>query len=477
MYMANSIRNTTNRFKKLPRGEAFRGFYRRTTGFIKRRPLSSFFIVLGLLLLVIIVGNILSAPKPQKPTPPAAKAVQTYNIGETPKATFQARIDKAGVIKIVALAGGVVQRINVSEGDPVYQGTQLFSLSSNYQGGNAPAIQAQIAAAQYQNVANTFGQQKDAIQKQRDIANINHDNYFDQQKIASASAGDTASLIDFNQNILDALNAAYTSDPTNATVAGEISQLQGGQNQLRAALRNLQTQTDSGKPAGRLADTQRDLTLEQLDLQEKTLELNKEVTQLQANLAEVSAATMYPASPFAGTVQRIYVRVGQLVSPGTVLAEISGTDASTQAIVTVPATVAQQISKIEPTIIHIGNQTYSVRPTYISTEATDGALYTITYPIPDDAKAITTDGDYVNVDIPVGMANTSAAVPFVPLDAIYQTQDKNYLLVVKNGKAETREVTLGNVFGSYAQIETGLNPGDQVILDRSIVAGDKVTTN
>jgi hypothetical protein len=165
-----------------------------------------------------------------------------------------------------------------------------------------------------------------------------------------------------------------------------------------------------------------------------------------------------------------------LVSPGTTLAEISATDASTQAIVTVPAAVAQQISKIEPTIIHIGSQTYSVRPTYISTEATDGALYTITYPIPDDAKAVTTDGDYVNVDIPVGMANTSAAVPFVPLDAIYQTQDKNYLLVVKNGKAETREVTLGNVFGSYAQIQTGLNPGDQVILDRSIVAGDKVTT-
>ncbi len=78
---------------------------------------------------------------------------------------------KSGVIKIVAQAPGIVSGINVYEGQEVVKGGQLLSLSSNYQGGNAAAVQAQIAKNSYNLAKDTNETQKDLINKQREIAN------------------------------------------------------------------------------------------------------------------------------------------------------------------------------------------------------------------------------------------------------------------------------------------------------------------
>ena len=475
------VQKITTPFTTFP----YRKRYKQLTGFIKRRPLGSFFIALGLLLVAIIIGHIANQPKQQKAIPLQAKTVQIYSIGTAPKITVQAKVEKAGVVKIVAQSGGIVQNISVTEGKKVAKGQQLMSLSTNYQGGNAPALQAEIAQKQYQNVLDTFDKQKDAIQKQKDIANITHDNFTDQQSIATASASETNDLIDANQTILDTLNQQLTdlknSSASQAAILAQestINQLQGGQNQLKQALRNLQTQTESGKPAGRLTDTQRDLTIEQLELQEKSLELNKEVSGLQAQLAAVAAANMTPATPVKGVVQRIFVHVGQHVSSGTVLAVVaaSSDDPETIAVADVPQQIAQHISRTEKSTVYIGDKSYQLKPYYVSIEATTGLLYSIFYTIPTTYTSMLTDGQYVAIAIPVGSANTGYAVPFVPIDAVYQTQDKNYLLLDEQGKAVSRDITLGQVFGSYIEITKGLHAGDQVILNRNIIAGDKVTT-
>ncbi|MGH7203211.1 MAG: biotin/lipoyl-binding protein [Candidatus Levyibacteriota bacterium] len=464
-----------------------KAYYRKTTTFIKSRPLGSFFIVLGLLLLVILIGHFLNQPKAQKQAVVPTKSVKLYSIGASPKASFQAKIEKAGVVKIIAQTSGIVQGITVTEGSQVLKGRELITLSTNYQGGNALGIQASIAQNQYQNVVDTFGKQKDAIQKQKDIANITHDNFTDQQAIASASANDTSSLISSNATILNTLNQQLTNDRNNgvstATASaeqGQINTLQGAQNQLTASLRSLQAQTDSGKPTGRLADAQRDLTNEQLDIQDKALELNKEVSGLQAALAQVSADTMLPATPVSGTVERVFVRVGQQVSPGTELATITASDDAddpqTIAVVDVPQQIAQNISKLENSDIHLAHSDIHLKPYFVSADATDGLLYSIFYTIPTDDAKLVTDGQYLNVNIPIGSVNTGSTVPFIPIDAVYQTQDANYLLLDKNNKAVSQKVTLGNVFGNFIEVSNGLHSGDQVILDRNVVEGDSVKT-
>lgn len=466
----------------------FRAWYKNTTSFIKRRPLGSFFIALGLLLVVIIIGHALNQPKTQLSVPPAVKPVKLYSIGSVPRATFQAKIEKAGVIKIVAQAGGIVQSIAVDDGSKVSKGKTIITLASNYQGGSAPAISAQIANTQYQNVLDTYSQQQDVINKQKDIANSTFNNYTEQQNIASQSANNTNSLINANQTVLNTLNSQLTTDQTSNPTATQptitadesaVNTLQGAQNTLRAALAQLQQQTDTGKPPGQLATQTRDLTLQQLAIQEKALSLNKEVTGLQAQLAQVNADTMLPASPVDGVVERVFVRVGQQVSPGTELAVITAKEDSAQtiAVVNVPQEIAQDISKLETSNLYLNGRSYQVRPYYISTDATDGLLYSVFYTVPSDKTNLVTDGQYVNVDIPIGSINSGATIPFVPIDAVYQTQDSNYLLLDNNGTVVSKKVTLGNVFGSFVEVTSGLQSGDQVITDRNVIAGDKVTTN
>lgn len=461
----------------------YRRKYKNITSFIKRKPLGSFFVALGLLFLVIIIGHLANQPKPQKAAPPITKLVKLYSIGHAPKLTVQAKIEKAGVIKIVAQTAGVVQNVAVTEGGKVKKGQKVVTLSTNYQGGNVPAIQAQIAGSQYQNVLDTFDKQQNAIGKQKDIAHITFNNFNDQQAIASQSAGNTTSLINSNQTILDSLNQQLTSSQNSGasqaaiiTQLSTINQLQGGQNTLKQSLLNLQEQTDSNKPQGQLANKQLDLTLAQLDVQDKALQLNKEVTGLQAQLAEVNADTMLPASPVSGVVERVFVHVGQVVSPGTQLAIITTDENNPQtiAVADVPQQIAKNVSRLETSDVYLNNKAYHLKPFFVSSDATNGLLYSVFYIIPTDNANLVTDSQYVSVDIPVGSASTGSTVPFVPIDAVYQTQSENYLIIDKNNKAVSRKVTLGNVFGSFIEITNGLHSGDQVILDRNVIGGDKV---
>lgn len=458
--------------------------YKKTTSFIKRRPLGSFFIALGLLLFVIIVGNILQRPEEKAPSTPRVKTVSVYSIGDTPKATFQAKIEKAGVVKIIAQTGGVVQRITISDGERVNKGQTVIVLSSNYQGGNAPAVQTQIARKQYQNVLDTFDQQKDLITKQREVANKTDENADKLREIQRESIDETNNLITDNQNLLDDMRDSVealiaANNPANADtilqLQGSINQLQGGVNQLRLAQRNTEYQSSDDNPPARLSDLQKEVTLTQLDIQEKGLELNKQVSRLQLSLAFINEQLMYPASPFTGRVERVHVDVGQLVSPGTILATIAADDISTTAVLLVPENISKIILQGEPSELIIDGKTIAVTPYHVSTQATDGQLYSVLYNIPEEHQASVAANESIAINVPIAPADVVAALdPFIPIDAVYQTQDKAFVLVAEDGKAVSKEIILGNVYGSYVEALRGLSSGDEVILDRNVIAGEEV---
>lgn len=457
-------------------------YYKRSTVFIKRRPLTSFFIALGLLLFVLIIGNLFQLKKTEQAQTPPIKTVQVYGIGESPKATFQAKIEKSGVVKIMAQTGGVVQSVLVNEGDTVAKGQQIILLSSNYQGGNAPSVQREIAQTQYQNILDTFDKQKNLIQQQRDVATISAENAQRMRDIQRQSVDETNGLIDANQKQLDQMNAALqaliASDPTDQkdiqTDQATINQLQGAVDQLKQSERSVDYQSSNNNPPAQLANTQKDITLNQLDIQEKSLDLNKEVSRLQLSLAYINEAIMYPASPFAGTVQRVYVHEGQLVTPGTLLATVAADSIKATAILTVPQQVADILVQGEPSELVIDNKIVAVTPYFVSTQATDGQLYSVFYDVPEEYQQKVSDGEFVTVNVPVGKPKTTSTDPFIPIDAIYQTQDDAFVLVAQNGIAKTQHITVGKIFGNYVEVFSGIDDGDQVILDRNVVAGDRV---
>lgn len=443
--------------------------YKKITTIIKKRPLGSFFTLLGLLLVVLIVGNIFHRQEEIAAPIPVVKEVNVYSIGDTPKASFQAKIEKQGVVKIVAQTGGVVQSVNVTEGQYVGQGQTLVFLSSNYQGGNAPAVQRQLAQANYQNILDTYDQQKELIQKQRDLAKVSDENTDKQREIAKQSLDATNSLITNSQIYLDQY---ILSNPTDTNT---INQLQSGINQLRDAARNLDYSQSGDNPPAKLSDTQKDIALKQLDLQEKGLALSKEVSRLQLSLSYIQEATMYPSSPFAGTVERVYVSIGQAVSPGTIIATVSSGNIATTAVLSVPEKISKIILTGEPSELMINGKAIALTPYYVSTQATEGQMYTVFYDVPSEYQSELAANAYLTINVPIAPAEVVAAQdPFIPVDAVYQSQSEAFVLVVENGVAVTKEIQLGNVYGSYVEAVRGLTSGDHIILDRTVIAGEKV---
>lgn len=480
-----------NRFKKISKAifttskKKINPQYKKFMLFAKRKPITAFLMLLVLLLSLIVLSNIVNRPAPEtQEAKLPTKEVSVYTIGSSPKIKVQAQIEKSGVIKIVSLGNGVVQSINVFVGQQVYRGTNLVSMSTNYSGGNAFSLQRQLAQTQYQNVLDTYQTQKDLIGKQKELVNKNDENTDKLREIARNSNDQTQGLINLNNDILNILASEQTNlEATNSAdtnfdailgIKQLRSQLSAGNNQLQAGLDNSKYSASNDNAPAAISDISKDITLKQLELQEKALDLNKEVSRLNVMLTQVNEAIMFPSSPINGVVERIYVKVGQVVTPGMLIAQISGESNSLTAIALLSREISQGVLRAESSILYLGNKTFEEVPFYVSTEATDGSLYTAQFSIPQEYAKEVSDKGYITIDIPVGFPQTGGTIPFVPLDAIFQTQDQAYLYVVKNSKAESKKVKLGQVLGRFVEVTSGLSPEDQVIINRNVIQGDPI---
>ncbi|MFA9289075.1 MAG: hypothetical protein ACEQSA_04305 [Weeksellaceae bacterium] len=460
----------------------------RTSRFVTARPFTALFSLLGILVLLIVISNLLNRPAPAaEETKAEAKEVSVYQIGTSPRVQVQAQIEKSGVVTINALAPGVVQQVFVEAGTVVTQGQTILTTSSNYQGGNAASVQRSLAARQLQNVNETYDTQKDLIKKQKEIATKSDDNSDQLRDISNKSLDETRGLVSLNDSILSSidaniaeLEASNTGGTNDAAILGQKqlkAQFLGANNQLRSGLRNAEFSGAGDKPPAQLSDIQRDIAIKQLDIQEKAIDLNRDVTRLQVQLAQIQEAAMYPAAPFNATVQRVLVYPGQAVQPGTPLAVLSQTieEDPIIAIAYVPRDIARKVSYFETSKLSIDNVTYEAFPTYVTQDAVQGSLYAVYFPIPDMYHQSLTNKGYISVSIPVGTVDTGSAFPYLPLDTIYQSQDHAYVFVAKDGKAVSKRVTLGPILGGYAQIEEGLTSGDAVITDRTVTDGEVIT--
>ncbi len=458
----------------------------KTNTFIQKRPFSAFFITLALLFLLIVLGSTVFKAQPEeKHTEIPVKQVESFRIGTSPKISLQAQVEKTGVIKIVAQTPGIVSSINTYEGETVSRGKALINLASNYYGGNVSSIQRQIAQQQFKLSKDTLDTQKEVIAKQKQIAEKSDANADEMRDIANRSLEETRGLLDLNEallsqtstNIDNLKQATAPADLTNPLIfqaETQRSQLIAGVNQLRQAVRNTEAQAAGDRPQAELSNLQREITLKNLEIQEKSLLMGHEVAKLQLALAQVAEAAMYPTTPFQGVVERVHVRVGEAVNPGQTLVTISGIEGKIVLEAKVPAATAKNLSKLEASHINIKGQNIELMPAYVSSEATSGQLYSIIYHIPDEYQAFFTDGGFISISVPVGAPDTNSVVPFIPLDSIFQTQEESTVYVIENGTAASRKVTLGEVQGGFVSVLEGLNTNDEIILSRNVVEGDKV---
>ncbi len=457
--------------------------YKKGNEFAQKHPFRAFFAALGLLLIVIALGSVVFKTKPAgeiKRT--QIKNVEVFRLGQSPTISVQAEVNKSGVIKIVAQTPGIVSSINATEGTHIYKGKALINLASNYQGGNAFSLQRQLAGLQYQNAKDTFDAQKDLIQKQRDLVNKQSENSDELRKITQSSIEDTQSLVDLNSTILTKVkNDIKDLETTNIGGANDSAifglqqlqaQIQGGSNQLQASLRASQYQVNDDKPVQKMEEITKDIALKQIDLQEKALKLGLEVSGVQLRLAKVQEANMFPSSPMNATVQKVHVKVGESVSPGTPLVTLSGDEGSIIVDAKVTQKTAASINMDSLAKIIVGGKTIEVAPAFVSTEATSGQLYSVIFNIDESYKHLFTDSAFVTVHLPVGVIDTGFVL--IPVDSVFQTQDEAFVFVVNEKKAQSKKIKLGQIMGEYVIVEGGLRANETIILNRSVSEGEQV---
>ncbi len=466
--------------------------FQRTKNFLKQvekkieaKPLRFFFIFLICLLALILLSNFLTKPKKKEDqVKKEARKVEFYNIGSAPRVEVQATVEKSGVITISALTAGVIQKVNVQEGAKVGRGSRLLWISSGYNGGAISSYQRELAARQYNFTKDTYGLQKDSIAKQRDVAFKTESNAYELREITRKSIDETKSLVSLNEEILKSLDSSLkTLEDTNVSGANDAAinstkqikaQVLAGLSQTRSALRASEYQVNADMPPAKLSELQKDLTLKALELQEKSLDLSLEVSRIQLRIAEIGESLNYPSAPIAGTVERVFVRAGQLINPGMPLVTISGTSSSLTAKAFIPAAYAKSMSRTEPSILKNGAKSVELIPYFISQEAVEGSLHLAAYKIPEDFSEGLSDKNIITVSLPIGSADTVAAVPFIPIDSVYQAADRAYVFVADGGVSKSKEIKTGQVFGSSVEVVSGLGKEDKVILDRTVVEGERV---
>ncbi len=468
-----------------------RKLYKKATKTLIAYPAYSFFGVLGFLFLIIIIGSFLSRPKSKISTAsPNTKHVSVYNIGTAPRVQMTAQVETTGVVKIIAQSSGIVQQLYVSEGSTVSRGTQLMWLSTNYQGGTIPSVTRQLAQKNYEFVTTNYDAQKDLIVRQREIADTVQKQSGDTRNLTNNSIADTKNLLTLNQQIVDSLvSQIQYLESTNVGGANDslILQTKQGQagaqaaiNSLRVAVANAEYQVGSDNAPASLSNKQHDLTVAQLALQEKSLELNKELAKLNLTIAQISESLMFPSAPFAGVVERINVQPGANVSSGTVLATITGAKKVSSIVLLTPESTAKNISRIEPSIVRVGSETFEALPRYISTQPTDGVFYSVVFSVPLDKEQLFASGSTVTVEVSMGAKTSTGSVPFVPIDALYQTAKESFVYIATPSAggtfiAKSTPVTLGTVFGQYVEVLFGLSKESHIITNRNVVSGDTVT--
>src|SRR5580700_8253659 len=187
-------------------------------------------------------------------------------------------------------------------------------------------------------------------------------------------------------------------------------------------------------------------------------------------------------APFAGVVTERYANLGTLVQ--------AGTSSSTQAmpivrlsqddlfrlVIPIPESYVRYIRIGDPVSVHVPslNRTFPGKVARFSVDVTADPRTMHTEVDVPNSERVLMPGLYAEAEVGLDQKDN---VPTVPLQALAHEGDKATVLVVnRNGEVEARTVQVGLQTTSDAEILSGLNEGEQVVVsDRSgLKPGQKV---
>ena len=211
-----------------------------------------------------------------------------------------------------------------------------------------------------------------------------------------------------------------------------------------------------------------------------TQQLSAQLSALGYSAESVSIATAADGitSPISGVVTAIYVKEGETAGSGFPLAEVGGVDdrivslhlISTDADLLAVGMKASVYAEENLITDQANVSKVSIKATdYISSLGIAQKRVLVEVAVPKDVTPRL--GSSVDVQIVV---SERTQVLSVPENSLFTIEEKNYVYVVKMGKAVLTPVDIGLEGEDYTEIMKGLSEGMQVIISPSTAIGDGV---
>lgn len=202
-------------------------------------------------------------------------------------------------------------------------------------------------------------------------------------------------------------------------------------------------------------------------------EIAKDNTQGQLNLALARASDLYINSPIDGIITKKSVEVGEEVSPGKVVAEISQLNLM-KIIINLPSEEAYKVKIGNEVIIEDKLQGFVSQINPAADSLSKKVEIEIAF---DNKKSELIAETFVNIKIPIeSQVKSNNGFFLIPLKAVTLTQNENYVYLAKDGIATKQDITVGDIQNDLIEITDGLNLDDKVIIDgsKNLNNGDKI---
>jgi RND family efflux transporter MFP subunit len=264
-----------------------------------------------------------------------------------------------------------------------------------------------------------------------------------------------------------------------------LAQLKASLQQAQASLKLAQVTWDRDRPLvkeGWTTQQQGTVDVETLKAQDAAVNVAQSNVAAQENLLRMLRQDRQYAlvvAPFDGVITQRNVDVGSLVqgnvNSGTFMFEMMQKNVI-RIWVYVPQNAAFGVAPDIDTVVRVPElpgREFPGKVTRIADAQQSGTrtlLTEIDLPNPDGALR---SGVYCMVELKIPRKTLSLVVP---AEAIIFNRDGLQVAVVNNGKAEIRKVRVTRDLGTQVEVDTGVKPGDRVILNPpvNIIEGSKV---
>lgn len=439
------------------------------------------------LLLFLVVASIITKADEliDETEQPLSKKVKVVEVGsQEQEITASAKVTNLSTVTLVAQSNGPVSELVVVEGEYVSQGTVIARQSSAYAAGNVVVLQRQTAQANSTFADKQLQLTSESIAHARSQADASRDNAEELRLLSEKAVSDTKDLIsiletqlvELETQLTDAVNGGASADLVTGLRSGVIA-TKNGLASARTQLRSLEYQVDTDQPPTQLADTARDMVYTSTQLQLETAEMQKKLADLALKSAYIAEAATRVQAPFAGRIEKIFIREGQFITAGTPVAVLESDFKNLCIQVSVTGQIAATIDQTKNVTVRIAQDYIELPITHVSQTNVSGSLYEVLALIPQNYVESFYDGQSVEVSLPLeSQSEFGKKVVMLPLDAVYLTNSETFVYVISDGVVAKRTVVLGDIISEKVEIISGIDTGEQVILDRTVVAGELVSS-